>query len=117
MACLQEYDLEFKPAHTIKGQGLCQIAAEAASSHGIEEECWEQEIGMYQSDHVPQQSSSSWYSDISRYLAQGTMDPALKARHKRAIRLKAATHQLIRGKLFKKHYDGVLLRRLENDEA
>ena len=93
------------------------MAAEAASAHEIEEECWEQEIEMYQSDHVPQQSSSSWYSDISRYLAQGTMDPALSARQKRTIRLKAASHQLIRGKLFKKHHDGVLLRCLENDEG
>ena len=71
MACLQEYDLEFKPAHTVKGQGLFRMAADAASSHGVEaeEECWEQEINMYQSDHVPQQSSPSWYSDISGYLA------------------------------------------------
>ena len=80
VACLQEYDLEFKLAHTVKGQGLCQMDVEVASAHEIEEECWEQEIDMYQSDHVPQQSSPSWYSEISRYLAQGTMDSALTSR-------------------------------------
>ena len=37
MACLQEYDLEFKLTHTVKGQRLCQMVAEAASSHGVEE--------------------------------------------------------------------------------
>ena len=39
MTCLQEYDLEFKPAHTVKGQGLYQMAAKTASPHkGPEEE-------------------------------------------------------------------------------
>lgn len=39
VACLQYYDLYFKPADTVKGQGLCQMVAEAANSHGVEEEC------------------------------------------------------------------------------
>ena len=72
---------------------------------------------MYQSDHVPQQRSPSWYSDISGYLAHGILDPGLTSQQKRAIRLKAASYQLIQGKLFKKHYDGVLLHCLEHDEA
>ena len=93
------------------------MAEEAASSHGVEEECWEQEINMYQSDHVPQQRSPSWYSDISGYLAQGILDPALTSRQKRVIGLKYASYQLIQGKLFKKHYDGVMLRCLDHDEA
>ena len=37
MTCLQEYDLEFKPAHTVKGQGLCRMAVEAVDSRGNEE--------------------------------------------------------------------------------
>ena len=54
MTCLQEYDLEFNPAHAIKGQGLCQIAAKSASSHKeSEEEYWDQEIDMYQIDNDP----------------------------------------------------------------
>ena len=92
VACMQEYDLEFKPARTVKGQGLCQMAAEAASSHQIEEDDWEQEIDMYQTDVIPQIRNPSWYSDISGYLAHGVLDPALNARQKRAIRLRAASY-------------------------
>ena len=71
------------------------MAAEAASAHGVEEECWKQEIDMYQSDHVPQQTSPSWYSEISGYLAQGVLDPTLTAWQKHTIRLKAASYQMI----------------------
>ena len=51
------------------------------------------------------------------YLAHGVLDSGLDARQKRAIRLKAASYQLIQGKLFKKHSNGVMLRCLETDEA
>lgn len=39
MAYLQEYDLEFKPAHTVKGDGLCRMDAEATDPWNNDEEC------------------------------------------------------------------------------
>jgi len=32
MAGLQEYDLEFKLVHTVKGHGLCQLEVEAMNA-------------------------------------------------------------------------------------
>lgn len=48
MTGLQEYDLGFKPVHTIKGHSLCRLAAEVVNTK--EEGVllgWEQEIEMY----------------------------------------------------------------------
>ena len=49
MSGLQDYDVEIKPFHMIKGHGLCKLAFEAV--HALESEeglvGWEQEIEMY----------------------------------------------------------------------
>lgn len=49
MTKLQEYDLEIKPVHIIKGHGLSQLVVEAVNLKEEEEELvgWEQEIEMY----------------------------------------------------------------------
>lgn len=77
MTYLQEYDLEFKPSHIVKGQGLCRMAVEEVDSRGSEEENWEYEINMYQTDRTAPQDTSSWYVDLLQYLKHSTMCPAL----------------------------------------
>jgi len=49
MRGFQEYDLEIKLVHMIKGHGLCRLATEAMHAPKNEEELtgWEQEIEMY----------------------------------------------------------------------
>lgn len=49
MSGLQEYYLDIKLVHTIKGHGLCQLVAEEVNTKEEEEELtgWEQEIEMY----------------------------------------------------------------------
>lgn len=49
MIGLQEYDLDIKPVHTIKGHGLYRLIAKAVHAQEEEEEItgWEQEIKMY----------------------------------------------------------------------
>ena len=44
MNFLQEYDMEFKPVHTIKGHGLCRLAAEAMNVTKDDPSRWEKEI-------------------------------------------------------------------------
>ena len=39
------------------------------------------------------------------------------SKQRRALRLKSASYQLVEGVLFKKNYDGVLLRCLEKEDA
>jgi len=48
MTGLQEYDVNIKPFHTIKGHGLCKLVAEVQHAQEEEEELvtWEQEIAM-----------------------------------------------------------------------
>lgn len=46
MIFLHEYDLWFKLVHTIKGDGLCQVVAEARDAPKKDLSDWEQEIEM-----------------------------------------------------------------------
>jgi len=49
MSKLQEYDLEIKPVHTIKGHGICRLVTKSINIKEEEEDIseWEQEIDMY----------------------------------------------------------------------
>ena len=47
---LQEYDLEFKPATIIKGQGLCKLMVEIQNN---KDDVWENEFEFYMIDMCP----------------------------------------------------------------
>jgi hypothetical protein len=47
MSELQEYDLEFKPAIIMKGQGLFKLLTEDTSDEYQEEKGWQEEPTMY----------------------------------------------------------------------
>lgn len=62
---LHEYDLKFKPVHTIKGHGLCQRAIEAVYTSKDDPSGSEQEINMYNMDRSPPTNiPTSWYADV-----------------------------------------------------
>ena len=66
---LQEYDLEFKPATIIKGQGLCKLMAEIQNN---EDDDWENETKLHMIDMCPIFTAlESWYRDMIHYLQQG----------------------------------------------
>ena len=50
VTALQEYDLEFKPATIIKGQGLCKLMAKSQNN---EDDDWENEVGLHMIDMCP----------------------------------------------------------------
>jgi len=63
----QEYDLEIKPFHTIKGHGLFQLAVEVVNVKEEEEELsgWEKEIEMYNIERAsPATNINCWYIDV-----------------------------------------------------
>jgi len=67
MTGLQEYDLDIKLVHTVKGHGLCRLAAEVVHAQEEEEDLvgWEQEIEMYDVERAPPTScGNSWYEDL-----------------------------------------------------
>ena len=66
---LQEYDLEFKPATIIKGQGVCKLIAEGWTN---EDDDWENEAELHMIDICPIFTAlESWYIDLVHYLQQG----------------------------------------------
>jgi hypothetical protein len=64
-----------------------------------------------------QTTPDSWYSDIKFYLIHGTTPEHLDPKKRRELRLRSAPFQMINDVLFRKNFDGVLLRCLEKDES
>jgi hypothetical protein len=73
MTTLQEYDLEFKPANIVKGQGLCKLVTQGDDIEEQEEDGWQDEPIMYtqQVPYVPA-IEGSCYNDLKYYLQHGT---------------------------------------------
>ena len=105
---LQEYDLEFKLASIVKGQGLCKLMTESGNN---EEQAWEDEAKLHVMDVCPLFiAPESWYRDLVHYLQAGLLPEHWSSKQRRALRLKSASYQLVEGVLFRKNYDRVLLR-------
>ena len=63
---LQEYDLEFKPASIVKGQGLYKLMTENGKN---EEHAWEDEAKLHVMEVCPLFTApDSWYRDLVHYL-------------------------------------------------
>lgn len=62
-------------------------------------------------------NSNSWYYDIRFYLTWGSCPEHMDASQRRALRLKSNYYPLANDTLYRKNYDGVWLRCLENDDA
>jgi hypothetical protein len=73
MKTLQEYDLEFKPANIVKGQGLCKLVTQDMGDENQEEDGWKEEPTMY-TQQVPYilVVEDSYYNDLKYYLQHGT---------------------------------------------
>jgi hypothetical protein len=118
MTTLQEYDLEFKPTNIVKGQGLCKLVTRITDVENQEEDSWQEEPTLYtqQVPYIPV-VEDSYYNDLKYYLQHGTTPEHLNAKKKRVLRLKSLQYQLVHGILFRKNYDGVLLRCLEKKDV
>ena len=67
----------------VKGQGLRKIMVGAVDPQKEEEEGWDNEVNMLQSEvlYIPA-STDSWYNDIKYYLTRGSSPSHLDARKK-----------------------------------
>ena len=59
----------------------------------------------------------SWYRDLVHYMQVGLLPKHWNSKQRRVLRLKSSAYQLVEGVLFRKNYDGVLLRCLEKEDA
>ena len=112
---LQEYDLEFKPATIIKGQGICKLMVESQDN---EDDDWENEVELHMIDmcHVFT-TSESWYRDLTYYLQHGYLPEHWNSKQRRELHLKSSSYQIIDRVLFRKNYDGVFQRCMEQEDA
>jgi hypothetical protein len=67
-------------------------------------------------DQLYTSCSNSWYDDIKFYLTHGFAPRYPDPKNRRALRLKSASFQLINDVLFRKNFDGVLMRCLGKEE-
>jgi hypothetical protein len=81
MTTLQEYDLEFKLANVVKGQGLCKLVTQGVDDEEQEEDGWQDEPTMY-TQQVPYVLTieGSYYNDPKYYLQHGTAPDHLNAK-------------------------------------
>lgn len=62
---MQEYELELKLFHTMKGHGLFWLSVEAMDVKENDQSGWEQEIKMYNVEWAsPTTITNSWYMDV-----------------------------------------------------
>jgi hypothetical protein len=74
MTELQEYNLDFKLANNVKGQGLYKLVTQDTNDEYQEEDRWQDEPTMYthQVPYIPT-TEGSYYNDLKYYLQHGTI--------------------------------------------
>ena len=83
-----------------------------------EEKNWENEVELHLMDVCPLFTApNSWYRDLVHYLQEGVFPEHWNSKKRRALRIKSFSYQIVEGVLFRKNYDGVLLRCLEKEDA
>ena len=89
------------------------------TEHGNNDEhAWEDEAELHLMDVCPLFTApESWYRDLVHYLQIELLPEHWNSKQRRALCLKSASYQIIEGILFRKNYDGVLLRCLEKEDA
>ena len=80
-------------------------------SKNNEEHEWEDEVELHLMDVCPLFTAmDSCYRDIVHYLQVGLLPDHWNSNQRRVMRLKSASYQIVEGILFRKNYDGVILR-------
>ena len=96
---IQEYDIEIKPLKDVKGQGLCKLIVNNDSMDGM--------ISISVREPLV---DSYWYGGIVFYLRSGQFPVPIIPKEKRTLKTKSNKCVLISHILFRRNYDGVLLR-------
>jgi hypothetical protein len=117
MTSLQEYDLEITPAQIVRGQGLCKLVVDSVEEQ--ESQINTLTVNQHNEKQIScaQVAANSWYENVKFYLTHGYVPHYLDPKNIIALRLKSASFQLINDVLFRKNFDGVLMRCLEKEES
>jgi hypothetical protein len=117
MTSLQEYNLEITPAQIFRGQGLCKLVVDSVEER--ESQINTLIVNQHNEKQIncAQVVANSWYENIKFYLTHGSAPRYLDPKNRRALRLKSSSFQLINDVLFRKNFDGVLMRCLEKEQS
>jgi hypothetical protein len=105
-AKIQEYDIEIKPLKAVKGQGLCKIIENSDSLDGM--------ISILVGKPMDE---SEWYIDIIFYLMFGQFPVTMNPKERRTLKMKSSQYVMIDDILFRRNYDGILLRCVDERKA
>lgn len=75
---------------------------------------WSNEVLMYEWEAS---KTELWYHNIFFYLVRGLCPKHMDASQRRDLRLKSHLHYLVDNILYKKNYDGISLRCLDEDDT
>jgi hypothetical protein len=103
---IKEYDIEIKHLKVVKGKGLCKIIANSDSMDGM--------ISILVGEPL---ADSQWYGYIVFYLRSGNFHVTMNPKEKRTLNMKENQYVLIVDILFRRNYDGILLRCVDQNKA
>ena len=87
-------------------------------NEGNNEHAWEDEAELHLVDVCPLFTApESWYRDLVHYLQAGLFPKHWNSKQRRALHLKSASYQIVEEIIFRKNYDGVLLKCLEKEDV
>ena len=92
---------------------MCKLVVEGQTN---DYDDWENEAELHMIDICPIFTApESWYRDLVYYIQQGYLPEHWSSKQQRELRLKPASYQIINEVLFRKNYDWVFLRCLEQE--
>jgi hypothetical protein len=103
---IQEYDIEIKHLKVVKGQGLCKLIANSDSLDGM--------ISISVGERM---EDLEWYRDILFYLRSRQFPFTMKPKERRTLKMKSNKYVLIVDRLFRRNYDGILLRCVDEKKS
>jgi hypothetical protein len=106
LAKIQEYDIEIKPLKAVKGQGLCKLIANNDSLDGV--------ILILVGEPI---EVLEWYKDIIFYLRSGQFLVTMNPKETRTFYMKSIQYLLIVDILFRRNYDGICFRCVDERKA
>jgi hypothetical protein len=90
----------------IKGKGLCKLMVNGNSIDGI--------ISISVGEPL---DDLEWYRDIIFYLRSIQFHATMSSKERRKLKMKVNQYVLITGILFRRHFDGILLRCVDENHA
>jgi hypothetical protein len=103
---IQEYHIEIKPLKVIKGQGLCNLIANSDFVDGM--------ISILVGEPLVDYER---YGDIVFYLRFGKFPVTMNPKERRTLNMKENQYVMIVDILFRRKYDDILLRCVDEKKA